>query len=365
MRFYHDSKLRKLTCTDLAREQTGMHTSQSTSLTLQQRRARSRARKRGRVRKAWIISIIMHGCIVVVGSVLLSAQWNHTAKAPFTWKVRLVEAKPVEPPEQTPPQEPAPKKGVMDTAPPPQPLAQVNRNSERKLRAVESRAAQQGPRQTESTRPEMEHSTAAQSAIMSRETPAPRRVFSMLGKVAPSFVQARSLATRSTAVDPQRYRAHPDVTRPQSAKTTGQKTRRAGIRHPSQEQQDFSVKGKEVIAPQADPRVFHEAPVRAPEHRQEEDLGWLTTTLYKKIQTVKRYPRRARLQGMEGRVVVRTTIKNDGGLADLGVEKPSGYRLLDLDALETVRRAFPLDLDQDISRSRVIILLPIVYTLKT
>ena len=344
-----------------------MHTSHSTSLTVQQRRARSRVRKRGRVRKAWIISIIMHGCIVVVGSVLLSAQWNHTAKAPFTWKVRIVEAKPVEPPEQTPPPEekPTPKKGVVDAAPPPQPLAQVNRNSERKLRTVESRAARQGPIQTESTHPDVEHSTAARSAIMSRETPAPRRVLSMLGKVAPSSVQTRSPANRSTAFEPQRYHAYPDVTRPQSAKTTGQKTRRDGVRHPSQEQQDFSVKGKDVIAPQADPRVFHEAPVRAPEPRQEEDLGWLTTTLYKKIQTVKRYPRRARLQGMEGSVVIRTTIKNDGDLAGLVVERPSGYRLLDLDALETVRRAFPLNLEQDISRSRVIILLPIVYTLKT
>ena len=187
----------------------------------------------------------------------------------------------------------------------------------------------------------------------------------MLGKVAPSSVQTRSLSNRSTAVVPQRHHAYPDVPRPQSEQTTGQKTRKKGVRHPPQEQQDFSVKGKEVIAPEADTQVLQESPVRAQEHQQEEDFGWLTAALYKKIQTLKQYPRRARLQGMEGRVVVRTTIKNDGRLADLDVEKPSGYRLLDLDALETVRRAFPLNLEQEISRSRIIILLPIIYTLKT
>lgn len=343
-----------------------MNTSQPASLTLQQRRAKARARKRGRMRKAWIISFIAHGCIVAVAIIFLSAQWNATPKSTFSWKVRLVDAHPVQSPEQTPPPEeqPAPKKSVMDAAPPPQPLTQVKRNSERKLRQLESRVARQGPVQTESFRPNMQHSTAVQS-ITSHETPEPRQGSSALEKIASSSNLAMSLPKRSTAYAPQRHRTSPDVTRPQSVETTGQKNRRVGVRHPSQEHQDFSVNGKEVIAPEADPQVFQETPVRAPELQQEENFGWLTTALFKKIQTLKRYPPRARLLGMEGRVVVRTTIKNDGGLANLAVEKPSGYHLLDLDALETVRRAFPLNLEQKISRTRVVILLPIIYTLKT
>ena len=343
-----------------------MNTSQPASLTLQQRRANARARTRGRRRKAWIISLITHACLVAVGSILWSALWSYTPKSPFTWKVRIVQADPLESPEQTPPPEekPAPKKSVMDAAPPPQPFAQVKRNSERKLRQLASRVAKQGPIQTESIHPNMQHATAAQST-KSHETTEPGQVFSPLGKVAPSSGQATSLSNRSTAFVSQRHHAYPDVPRPQSEQTTGQKNRRKGVRHPPQEQQDFSVDGKEVIAPEADTQVLQESPVRAQEHQQEEDFGWLTAALYKKIQTLKRYPRRARLQGMEGRVVVRTTIKNDGGLADLGVAEHSGYRLLDLDALETVRRAFPLNLEQEIRRSRVIILLPIIYTLKT
>lgn len=55
----------------------------------------------------------------------------------------------------------------------------------------------------------------------------------------------------------------------------------------------------------------------------------------------KRYPRFARDNGWEGRVVVRMAIGPDGAIASLGVARGTGYSILDQQALEMVRSAKP------------------------
>ena len=49
------------------------------------------------------------------------------------------------------------------------------------------------------------------------------------------------------------------------------------------------------------------------------------------------YPRVARRRGMEGRVTLRVTVRPDGRVAAIRVQRSSGYRLLDDAALETVK----------------------------
>ncbi len=53
------------------------------------------------------------------------------------------------------------------------------------------------------------------------------------------------------------------------------------------------------------------------------------------------YPYRARQQGMEGKVLVAFLLKADGSVADVRVEESSGHKLLDKDAVATVRKAAP------------------------
>jgi periplasmic protein TonB len=87
-------------------------------------------------------------------------------------------------------------------------------------------------------------------------------------------------------------------------------------------------------------------------------------SLWRRVAELKRYPTSARLNGYEGRVVVRAVIKADGNLMDVQVHKSSGYELLDEAALEVVRKACPLHMRHELEVAHVVINLPIIYSLK-
>jgi protein TonB len=93
------------------------------------------------------------------------------------------------------------------------------------------------------------------------------------------------------------------------------------------------------------------------------DYRWLAESLYHRIAELKRYPSAARLNGWEGKVVLRAVIKADGNLADLRVQTSSGFDALDQAALDTVRQACPLHLKHELGRPEVVVSLPIVYSL--
>ena len=94
------------------------------------------------------------------------------------------------------------------------------------------------------------------------------------------------------------------------------------------------------------------------------DFGWLMQALWRRIEQLKRYPTRARMNRWEGTVVVRAVIKDDGYFAELVMEKSSGHEDLDKDALELLERASPLKLKHDLRRPAVTIRIPISYKLE-
>lgn len=94
------------------------------------------------------------------------------------------------------------------------------------------------------------------------------------------------------------------------------------------------------------------------------DFGWLAKSLWERVAMLKRYPRVARANHMEGRVLLRVVIKDDGHIRDLQVAESSGHPELDQDALEIVRRACPLKLAHPLGRSHVVVQIPINYRLE-
>lgn len=94
------------------------------------------------------------------------------------------------------------------------------------------------------------------------------------------------------------------------------------------------------------------------------DYGWLKDLLKHRLMGLLTYPRIARMQGWEGIVVVRTTIKNDGSLLEAVVTESSGYAALDEDALKLLHRACPIHLPHDLGRSQIEVLVPIHYKLE-
>lgn len=322
------------------------------------------SRARQRVAKAWILSLFAHGCLMVVISVVIATEWSNAPSSSFAWKVQLVEAPPVQPQEEIPPPEQEVPKGVIEAAPPPQPVAQIKRGTEHHLRKRKTLAVTPGPVQSESVRPHSRHTSSAQPPTP-RQTavPTPLPSFKKKTQASPDFIASLPSHSAPSETHFQKM-TYPDTTHSQSHVTTGQTSWKEGLQQSTERNREFSVNGKKAFALEANPQLLHEAPVRAPQP-QKEDFGWLTDAVHQKIKGLKRYPHRARVGKMEGQVVLRATIKRSGTLEALEIDSPSGHQLLDQDALETVKRAFPLNLPSTFHRTQVVLLLPITYALKT
>lgn len=93
------------------------------------------------------------------------------------------------------------------------------------------------------------------------------------------------------------------------------------------------------------------------------DYGWLVDSISRRLAELKRYPPTARLNGWEGKVVLRAVILADGQLAELTVQKSSGYEELDAAAMKAVRMACPLPMQRDLGRTKVALNVPVVYAL--
>lgn len=92
------------------------------------------------------------------------------------------------------------------------------------------------------------------------------------------------------------------------------------------------------------------------------DLSWLTDSLRNKVQESQRYSTVARLNGLQGRVVLRITVKENGELL-VAITTSSGHDVLDQDAVEQVKRLSPLPPSQPLGRAQQVLNLPIIYSL--
>ncbi|MEQ6341255.1 MAG: energy transducer TonB [Gammaproteobacteria bacterium] len=78
------------------------------------------------------------------------------------------------------------------------------------------------------------------------------------------------------------------------------------------------------------------------------------------MDTLKKYPVLAKRNGWEGQVLLKVILGGDGRLIRAEVQESSGHEALDQSALETLRAAMPLKLENQ-SWSQVALLLPVVY----
>lgn len=95
------------------------------------------------------------------------------------------------------------------------------------------------------------------------------------------------------------------------------------------------------------------------------DHRWLAESLWRKVAELKRYPSSARISGQEGKVILKAVIRSDGHLADVSIQRSSGYELLDAAAIEAVKLACPLHMKHALAKPQIVVSLPIVYSLLT
>ncbi|MGQ0555584.1 MAG: TonB family protein [Nitrospiraceae bacterium] len=93
------------------------------------------------------------------------------------------------------------------------------------------------------------------------------------------------------------------------------------------------------------------------------DNRWLAESLWRRVAELKRYPSSARISGQEGKVILKAVIRSDGHLADVSIQRSSGYELLDAAAIEAVKLACPLHMKHALDKPQIVVSLPIVYSL--
>lgn len=93
------------------------------------------------------------------------------------------------------------------------------------------------------------------------------------------------------------------------------------------------------------------------------DHQWLAESLWRRVAELKRYPNSARMNGQEGKVILKAVIRSDGQLDNVFVLKSSGYEALDMAAMEAVKLACPLHMKHAIGKPQIVVSLPIVYSL--
>lgn len=93
------------------------------------------------------------------------------------------------------------------------------------------------------------------------------------------------------------------------------------------------------------------------------DYGWLSDTILRRVEELKRYPASARVDRAEGKVVVKAVINEDGSVEAVEVFRSSGHLGLDKAAIDTLRQAAPFHLPHPLGRSGMTIKIPMSYRL--
>ncbi|MCX5721414.1 MAG: energy transducer TonB [Nitrospirae bacterium] len=275
--------------------------------------------------QGWVVSLLLHGA-VVLGAILLMKQIQlATQEKPFKWDVSLVS--PTEPvtPEASPSSQaqaqPAPAPSLQQTVPAQQPQSPQPPAPQTTPSITERTVTPVVPKTPVSPPPQpaepIKHETVAP---MVTEAPAVRKPTE-----APVTVPAKPAAQTPPPAPPAilEQTAKPDVVPTQTA----------------------------AIAP---------APANEPTKR---DYGWLSEAILRRVEELKRYPAAARIDRAEGRVVVKAVINEDGSVGEIEVAQSSGFPSLDKAAMETIRQAAPFHLPHPLGRPRLTIKIPISYRL--
>jgi len=324
---------------------------------------------------AWGVSIALH-CIAVVLALTFSARVKPVLEQEvFKWDVALVDAVQTDPmPERAEavvkpaqhrtrvapaPVEPAPEAIMHRVAPqqtvqmvhpviePVKPVEQNVESPQPKVDRLEQKIETLQPKAepTEQKLVEVAHPKAEPVA----ETKEPEPV----QHAEPMMPQNQPVAVTASAEPNEPRPAHVEPTTHASA---------AASSHDAPAQQT-------TPAPTSDaPSVADAAPVQvakapAPSSQVKADHRWLAESLWRRVAELKRYPSSARLNGQEGKVILKAIIRSDGHLAEVSVQKSSGHSILDIAAMEAVKLACPLHMKHAIGKPEIVVSLPIVYSL--
>lgn len=359
--------------------------------------------------KGWGASLAFHACLAVVAFGLMPKMATMVEKEPFTWDVALVEPQR----EVVRQEEPTPAPQVQPPAPTPvkprpQPVRAVEPPPQPVQRQVETRVLPQAVQRevqpvVETVRPQEQLQPKQEVVQMQAKTIEPQEVVKtepVLQSAVPAEVQrdaapvVEQQVMEAAPVTAQTYQAQSVVSAPAVVETVAEPLVTASApvvrTAPVAEAAPIPpVPAEPTSAPVAAPSAPVEAVVVPPapiaslsepdpatlrEHQvvaqaavarpaAKADYGWLAESLHRRIIELRHYPSTARLNGWEGKVVLKVSIRNDGQLKSVEVVKSSGHESLDQAAMEAVRRACPLHMKHELTAPMVVLHLPVSYSL--
>lgn len=360
----------------------------------------------------WGASLLLHACLALAAFGLMPKMAMIAEKEPFKWDVALVEA----PREVVRQEEPAPVPQVQPPAPTPvkprpEPVRAVPPPPQPVQRQVETRVVPQAIQRevqpvVETVRPQEQIQPTREVVQVQAKPIEPQEIQKteplMQAAVPAEVVRETAAAVEQTVVEAapvtaQTYQAQAVVsapavmeTRPEPIVTASapvvQAAPAAESAPPSPAPAVEAVASVSEPAPappapaepvaaapapaaaaQPDPATLQEhqvvARVATPRPATKADYGWLAESLHRRIIELRHYPSTARLNGWEGKVVLKVSIRNDGQLKDVEVVKSSGHESLDQAAMEAVRRACPLHMKHELTAPMVVLHLPVSYSL--
>jgi TonB family protein len=112
------------------------------------------------------------------------------------------------------------------------------------------------------------------------------------------------------------------------------------------------------------PTLSGQQPAPEPNAYGQSNYTWLAEDLSARIAQFLWYPEAARVNRWEGRVVVHLLFRENGEFVTARVAKSSGYKLLDANAIDVVRRTCSLKLRQRLDKPVVLVSVPVIYKLE-
>jgi periplasmic protein TonB len=318
---------------------------------------------------AWGVSLVLHSVAVAL-AVSFAAQVKPILQEEvFKWDVALVEpgethalperaepvVKPVQPraPVTPPPPVESRPETVTHRVAPQQTVQMVHPVIE-PAKPIEEKLEPPPQPKTEPVQPAEPPTEMAQPKL----APVPEPV----QHAEPLVAQSQSVAAAPLA-EPKPVETQP--THPESAMSVAAAS--ASHEAPAHEAVNTSP-AVDPVAPPAPSQTVSEAPVQVakaapPASEAKADHRWLAESLWRRVAELKRYPSSARLNGQEGKVILKAVIRSDGHLAEVSVQKSSGHQILDAAAIEAVKLACPLHMKHAIGKPEIVVSLPIVYSL--
>ena len=95
-----------------------------------------------------------------------------------------------------------------------------------------------------------------------------------------------------------------------------------------------------------------------------ENLFRYRDTVNRRIQEARRYPQKARIKGIEGIAVIRFIVTADGTAENIELVSSSDSKLLDREAIDTVKRASPFPrIPENMGKSRILMDSTLIFQL--